>query len=88
MACWAQRRRSAFFIKPLDVLPPPGVYTDQISIDWTWNLCPGIGLLGLCIGITNAGTGSSVITVTLIVSPQNIVVTMSGATTWDPGERD
>ncbi|NQE61971.1 spore coat protein U domain-containing protein [Caulobacter sp. RHG1] len=73
------------YVKPASTTQPaPGVYSDRITIDWSWNLCPGIGLLGLCIGVPDTGTGASVITVTLIVSPQNAVMTISTTTTWDP----
>jgi len=73
-----------FYVKPSGVTPQPGVYTDKVTVDWTWSICPGIGLLGLCIGIPDAGTGSAVITVTLVVSPQSVVMTMASVTTWDP----
>ncbi|NVN01640.1 spore coat U domain-containing protein [Asaia spathodeae] len=28
----------------------PGVYRGSITIGWTWNICWGLGLLGVCIG--------------------------------------
>jgi hypothetical protein len=74
-----------FFIKlSASTMPSPGVYADRISIEWTWKICPGIGLLGLCVGTTDAGMGSSTIDVTLIVSPRSVVTTLTGVTTWDP----
>ena len=75
-----------FFVKPDDAtLPPPGVYKDRITILWNWDLCPGgIKLLGICVGVADVGTGTSVIDVTLDVTPQNAKMTMSATATWDP----
>jgi hypothetical protein len=61
----------------------PGTYTDKITIHWDWNLCPGIGLLGACLGTPDTGSGDTVVTVSLIVSPQSVITTMSTTTTWD-----
>lgn len=74
------------FVKPgATATPPPlGSYTDRITIDWSWNMCPGIGLLGLCIGVPDTGTGQSVLDVSLIVSPQGMIVSITSAATWDP----
>lgn len=46
---------------------PPGVYTDTVTISWTWQVCRGIGVGGLCI-LSESGTGTSVVTVTLTVT--------------------
>jgi hypothetical protein len=74
------------YVKPkaTATLPPVGVYTDRITIDWDWKMCTGIGALGLCIGILDQGVGRSTITVTLNVTPQNMTMTVTSATTWDP----
>ena len=43
---------------PLYIRIPPGsynvsagIYTGSVTIGWTWNVCWGIGLLGICIGL-------------------------------------
>ncbi|WP_267396617.1 MULTISPECIES: spore coat protein U domain-containing protein [unclassified Sphingomonas] len=73
------------FIKPDDaVFPPVGVYKDTITIAWSWNICTGIGLLGACVGTPDKSIGTSVIDVTLTVTPVAAVITTSSATTWDP----
>jgi len=46
---------------------PPGTYTDTVTISWTWQVCRGIGIGGLCI-LSESGTGTSVVTVTLTVT--------------------
>jgi hypothetical protein len=74
-----------FFIKPVATgAPPLGAYVDTITIDWDWNLCPGIGALGLCVGTRDRGTGRSIMTVTLTVSPRDVTITMTTQTTWSP----
>jgi hypothetical protein len=74
-----------FFVKPGATLPPVGTYTDRITIDWNWYLCPGgISLAGLCVGVADGGTGRSTIDVTLVVSRQDVTMTTTSTTTWDP----
>ncbi len=75
-----------FFVRPDEAtLPPVGVYKDRITIDWDWNMCNGgIGLLGICLGDSDVGSGRSVIDVTLNVTPQNATMAMSTTTIWDP----
>ncbi|KQN94319.1 hypothetical protein ASE95_05660 [Sphingomonas sp. Leaf231] len=46
---------------------PPGTYTDIVTIRWDYAICHGIGLGGLCI-LSETGTASAAITVTLVVS--------------------
>jgi spore coat protein U-like protein len=48
---------------PLYIRIPPGsynvsagVYTGSVTIGWTWSVCPGIGLLGICIGLDDQTT--------------------------------
>ncbi|WEK00050.1 MAG: protein CsuE [Candidatus Sphingomonas phytovorans] len=73
-----------FYVTPSSTaVLAPGTYTDTITIHWDWNLCPGIGALGLCIGVPDTGSGDTTITVTLVVSPLNVVTTISSLTTWD-----
>lgn len=43
---------------------PAGTYTDTVTIDWTWQVCHGVGAGGLCI-LAETGSGSTVVTVTL-----------------------
>ncbi|WP_375382501.1 spore coat protein U domain-containing protein [uncultured Sphingomonas sp.] len=74
-----------FFVKPTGGASiPAGSYTDRITINWSWYLCPGIGALGACIGTPDSGSGTSVITVTLLIAPQAVVMTISSVSTWDP----
>lgn len=44
-----------------------GVYTDTITIDWSWDYCTGIGIFGICLG-RDTGSGQSTFTVTLTVT--------------------
>lgn len=75
-----------FYVKPTGgTLPPVGTYTDRITINWNWSLCPGgVSLAGLCIGTRDFGTGTSTIDVTLTVTPRDATITMTSTTTWDP----
>lgn len=48
---------------PLYIRIPPGaynvsagVYTGSVTIGWTWNVCWGIGLLGICVGLDSQTT--------------------------------
>jgi hypothetical protein len=74
------------WIKPTDDgFPPVGVYKDRISISWSWSICTGLGLVGLCaLGSSDTGTGTSVIDITLIVTPRNATLSTSSTTIWDP----
>ncbi|WP_427306051.1 Csu type fimbrial protein [Cupriavidus sp. H39] len=49
-----------------------GVYTDTLTINWQWNYCSGIGLLGLCLG-RDVGSGTSTVTLTLTVTNDCVV---------------
>lgn len=75
-----------FYLKPSSAtLPPPGIYRDKVTIGWSWFQCPGgIFVLGQCVGKDDSGTGTSVVDVTLIVTPIDAIVTMTSAVTWDP----
>ena len=67
------------------VLPPPGVYTDRITMTWNWYLCPGVNALLVCLGTPSQGTNvTTVIDVTLTVGAKSILLTTSTGTTWDP----
>lgn len=73
------------FVKPSSaVTVPVGTYSDVITIDWSWKMCTGIGALGACIGTLDQGTGQSKITVNLTVAANNLTMTVSTTTTWDP----
>ncbi|MGR6328134.1 spore coat protein U domain-containing protein [Sphingomonas sp. XXL09] len=63
--------------------PAAGTYTDRITIDWSWYICP-VYAAGVCAGTPNAGTGRSTIDVTLTVAAQNATMTMTTVTSWDP----
>lgn len=73
-------------IKPSSAtLMPIGVYTDQIKIDWSWNMCGGAMVLGACLpGPAVTGNGTTTIDITLTVTPKTIALTTSTSTTWDP----
>lgn len=46
-----------------------GVYREVLSINWNWDVCHGIGLLGLCILADHSkGSGATVLTVELIIT--------------------
>ncbi|MCP1314376.1 MULTISPECIES: spore coat U domain-containing protein [unclassified Halomonas] len=45
-----------------------GTYRDTLTIAWNWSICTGIGIGGLCLG-RRTGTGTSSISVTLVVTP-------------------
>jgi len=44
-----------------------GVYTDTITVQWAWDYCTGVGLLGVCLG-RDQGSGTSTIQVTMTVT--------------------
>lgn len=46
---------------------PAGIYTETLTVNWRWDYCTGIGLLGICIG-RNSGNQSTSMTVTLTVT--------------------
>jgi spore coat protein U-like protein len=74
------------YVKPSGgALPPPGVYTDKITMTWNWYLCPGVNALIICLGTPNQGSSvTSVIDVTLTVGAKSVVLTTSTGSTWDP----
>lgn len=43
-----------------------GTYTDTLTVQWTWRVCNGVGLGGVCI-LSDSGTGVATITLTLVV---------------------
>jgi hypothetical protein len=67
-------------------LPPVGTYVDTLTVDWEWFQCTAaVNAAGLCLlGTLDSGTGTTTITVKLIVSPVAATITLSSATTWDP----
>jgi hypothetical protein len=74
------------YIKPVGgTLPPPGVYTDRITMTWNWYLCPAVNTLFVCLGTPSQGTNVvTTIDVTLTIGPKSILLTTSTETTWDP----
>ena len=74
------------WVKPTgDGFPPVGVYRDRISISWSWSICTGLGLIGLCaLGSSDTGTGTSVIDITLTVTPRDATLSTTSTTIWDP----
>ena len=74
-----------FFVKPSGgTFPLTGTYTDRVTIKWDWYICQGLGALGACLLGADSGTGTTVVDVTLTVTPKSLVVTTSSVTTWDP----
>jgi hypothetical protein len=61
-----------------------GTYTGSFSVQWDWNFCNGIAVLGACVGTVDAGSKTGVVNVVLTVQakPPLISLTM-GAPTWD-----
>ncbi|NBF09930.1 Csu type fimbrial protein [Pseudomonas sp. Fl4BN1] len=49
-----------------------GVYTENLSILWSWNYCDGIGLLGACLG-RDIGSGTQSLTVNMTVSNDCVI---------------
>lgn len=45
-----------------------GTYTDTLTVQWNWSVCTGIGIANICLG-RNSGNGTSVISLSLTVSP-------------------
>jgi hypothetical protein len=74
------------YIKPVGgALPPPGIYTDKITMTWNWYLCPSVNALFVCLATPSQGTNVvTTIDVTLTVGPRSILLTTSSGTTWDP----
>lgn len=61
-----------------------GDYVDKITIAWDWQMCSIAFVLNACAGTLDKGTGTSEVTVTVTVSPQDMTITLSSVTTWDP----
>ncbi|AXK52760.1 MULTISPECIES: Csu type fimbrial protein [Pseudomonas] len=49
-----------------------GVYTENLSIFWSWNYCAGIGALGVCLG-RDIGSGTQALTVNMTVSNDCVI---------------
>lgn len=62
---------------------PYGVYTDKITIAWDWRICNLAYVLGACVGSLDKDTGSSEITVSVEIGPQDMTIVLSSKTTWD-----
>lgn len=45
-----------------------GTYTDTITINWSWNYCPGVLVLGACVLGRDIGTGQSTFQITVTVN--------------------
>jgi hypothetical protein len=74
------------FLKPTATAGvPEGTYTERVSINWDWYLCPSVSTLGACLlSSPDQGTGATVIDVTVVVARQAVTVSMTSTTTWDP----
>ncbi|WP_187336692.1 Csu type fimbrial protein [Novosphingopyxis iocasae] len=44
-----------------------GTYTDIVTIQWSWRICGGVGVGGVCI-LTYTGSGSTTLRITLVVT--------------------
>ncbi|WP_181321616.1 Csu type fimbrial protein [Pseudomonas protegens] len=49
-----------------------GIYTENLSIFWSWNYCAGIGALGACLG-RDIGSGTQALTVNMTVSNDCVI---------------
>lgn len=49
-----------------------GHYTDTLQIHWDWSICYGIGILGICLGLSE-GSLDSTVTVELDILPDCII---------------
>lgn len=45
---------------------PAGTYTDIVTINWSWDVCHLLGVLGICV-LGESGTGTTTMTVTIVV---------------------
>lgn len=54
-------------IPPQNLNLTAGRYQDQITIAWEWDICPGLGALGICIG-RDRGNGQTIIHVNLDIT--------------------
>lgn len=74
-----------FFKLPSGETVAPGIYTGTTPIRWSWNFCNGIAALGLCVGVTDAGSSTVLMRITLSVDAKPPIVSMAfNSTTWDP----
>lgn len=44
-----------------------GLYSENLSILWSWNYCSGINLIGICLG-RDSGTNTATLTVSMLVT--------------------
>ncbi|MGC5702027.1 spore coat protein U domain-containing protein [Pseudomonas sp. NFXW11] len=49
-----------------------GIYSETLSIFWSWNYCSGIGALGVCLG-RDIGSGTQSLTVNMTVSNDCVI---------------
>lgn len=74
-----------FYVKPSGgATPPVGRYTDRITVAWDWYLCQGLSALFACVGTPDKGTGTTIVDVTLDVTPKALILSTSAQTSWDP----
>lgn len=70
-------------LQPTGVPPPPGVYTDKITMTWNYYVCT-INLAGVCGGLKQGTNVTTVLNITLTVGLKSVVLTTTTGTTWDP----
>lgn len=68
---------------PSGVPPPPGVYTDKITMTWNYYVCT-INLATICGGLKQGTNVTTVLDIKLTVGVKSVVLTTSSSTTWDP----
>lgn len=51
-----------------------GLYSETLSIVWTWNYCSTINLIGICLG-RDSGTGTQALTVSMLVTNDCLITT-------------
>jgi spore coat protein U-like protein len=51
-----------------------GLYSETLSILWSWDYCSGINLIGICLG-RDTGSGTSLLTVSMLVTNDCLITT-------------
>jgi spore coat protein U-like protein len=45
---------------------PAGTYTDTVTMQWSWQVCHGVGVGGVCV-LSESGTATATVSITLVV---------------------
>lgn len=64
----------------------PGTYSGSFAVQWDWYFCSSLGVGSLCAGTTDTGSRQATINVSMLVSANDVIVTITPSTTWNPVE--